>query len=59
LFIASDSIIYTCLWVFTDGLPGCVGGISEFDIGLRVVSLSEAKIKITKFRELNTIGALN
>ena len=58
-FSASDSIIYTCLRVFTDGLPGSVGGISEFDIGLKVVSLSEATVQITKFREFNAIGALN
>lgn len=44
VFSASDSIIYTCLRVFTDGLPGSVGGISEFDIGLKVVSLSEATV---------------
>ena len=59
VFSASDSIIYTCLRVFTDGLPGSVGGISEFDIGLRIVSLSEATVQITKFREFNAIGALN
>ena len=59
VFSASDSIIYTCLRVFTDGLPGSVGGISEFDIGLKVVSLPEATVQITKFREFNAIGALN
>ena len=59
VFSASDSIIYTCLRVFTDGLSGSVGGISEFDIGLKVVSLSEATVQITKFREFNAIGALN
>ena len=41
------------------GLSGSVGGISEFDIGLNVVSLSEATVQITKFREFNAIGALN
>jgi hypothetical protein len=41
------------------GLSGSVGGISEFDIGLKVVSLSEATVQITKFREFNAIGALN
>jgi hypothetical protein len=59
VFSASDSIIYTCLRVFTGGLSGSVGGISEFGIGLRVVSLSDATVQITKFREFNTIGALN
>ncbi|MBT5798060.1 MAG: hypothetical protein HOI09_11805 [Porticoccaceae bacterium] len=58
-FSERDGIIYTCLRVFTDGLPGSVGGISEFDIGLRVVSLSEATVQISKFREFNAIGALN
>ena len=59
VFSASDSIIYTCLRIFTDGLPGSAGGISEFDIGLTVVSLDEATVQITKYREFNTIGALN
>jgi len=59
VFSASDSIIYTCLRIFTDGLPGSAGGISEFDIGLTVVSLNEATVQITKFREFNVIGALN
>jgi hypothetical protein len=59
VFSTSDSIIYTCLRIFTDGLPGSAGGISEFDIGLTVVSLDEATVQITKYREFNTIGALN
>jgi len=59
VFSASDSMIYTCLRIFTDGLPGSAGGISEFDIGLTVVSLDEATVQITKFREFNTIGAFN
>ena len=59
VFNASDSMIYTCLRIFTDGLPGSAGGISEFDIGLTVVSLDEATVQITKYREFNTIGALN
>jgi len=59
VFSATDSIIYTCLRIFTDGLPGSVDGISQFDIGLTVVSLDEATVQITKFREFNTSGALN
>ena len=59
VFSASDSMIYTCLRIFTDGLPGSAGGISEFDVGLTVVSLDEATVQITKYREFNTIGALN
>ena len=59
VFSASDSMIYTCLRIFTDGLPGSAGGISEFDIGLTVVSLDEATVQITKYREFNTSGGLN
>ena len=58
-FNSSDSIIYTCLRVYTDGLPGSVGGIGKFDIGLTVVSLDEGTVQVTKFREFNVIGALN
>jgi hypothetical protein len=59
VFSASDSIIYTCLRVFTDDLPGSVDGIGEFDIGFTIVSLDEGTVQVTKFREFNTIGALN
>ncbi|MDA9578856.1 hypothetical protein N9S52_02830 [Gammaproteobacteria bacterium] len=56
---SADATIYVCLRLFTDGLPSSVNGISQFDMGLEVVSLSEATVQITKFREFNTIGALN
>ena len=56
---SSDSTIYVCLRIFTDGLPSSVSGISQFDMGLEVVSLSDATVQITKFREFNAIGALN
>ena len=59
IFNTADSIIYTCLRVFTDGLPGSVDGIGEFDIGLIIVSLDQGTIQISKYREFNTIGALN
>jgi hypothetical protein len=59
IYDAAGSTIYTCLRVFTDGLPGSVGGIGEFDIGLTIVSLDEGTVQITKFREFNVIGALN
>jgi hypothetical protein len=59
VFSASDSLIYACLRIFTDGLPGSVNGVSEFDIGLTVVSLDEATVQITQYREFNAIGALN
>jgi len=56
---ASDAKIYVCLRIFTDGSPSSVNGISQFDMGLEVVSLSEVTVRITKFREFNAIGALN
>ena len=56
---SADATIYVCLRLFTDGLPSSVNGISQFDMGLEVLSLSEATVQITKFREFNTIGALN
>ena len=55
----AGSTIYTCLRVFTDGLPGSVDGIGEFDIGFTVVSIEEGTVQVTKFREFNVIGALN
>ena len=56
---SADATIYACLRLFTDGLPSTSDGISQFDAGLEVVSLSEATVKITKFREFNASGALN
>jgi hypothetical protein len=56
---SSDATIYVCLRIFTDGLPSSVNGVSQFDMGLEVVSLSEATVQITKFREFNAISALN
>ena len=59
IYDAAGSTIYTCLRIFTDGLPGSASGISEFDIGLTIVSLDEVTVQITSFREFNVIGALN
>jgi len=59
IYDAAGSTIYTCLRIFTDGLPGSASGISEFDIGLTIVSLDEGTVQITSFREFNVIGALN
>ena len=56
---AADSKIYTCLRAFTNDLPASVGGISEFDITLTIVSLDEGTVQIDKLREFNIIGALN
>ncbi|MGZ0217121.1 MAG: hypothetical protein ACKVKP_13865, partial [Acidimicrobiales bacterium] len=56
---SADATIHVCLRIFTDGLPSSVNGISQFDMELKVASLSDATVQITKFREFNTIGALN
>ena len=56
---SSDATIYVCLRIFTDGLPSSVNGVGQFDMGLKVASLSEATVQITKFREFNAISALN
>jgi len=56
---SSDATIYVCLRIFTEGLPSSVNGVSQFDMGLKVASLSEATVQITKFREFNSNGALN
>ena len=50
IYDTAGSIIYTCLRVFTDGLPGSVDGIGEFDIGFTVVSIEEGTVQVTMFR---------
>ena len=59
IFTSTDETIYTCLRVFTGGLPGSVGGIGQFDIGFTIYSLPDAIIQASKFREFNAAGALN
>ena len=59
VFSSSDATIYVCLRIFTDGLPSSYNRVSQFDMGLKVVSLPEATVQITKSKEFNTIGALN
>jgi hypothetical protein len=56
---SADATIYVCLRIFTDGLSSSVNGVSQFDMGLKVASLSDATVQITKSREFNAIGALN
>ena len=56
---SADATIYVCLRIFTDGLPSAVNGVSQFDMGLKVASLSEVTVQITKFREFDAISALN
>ena len=56
---SADATIYVCLRVFTNGLPSSVNGISQLDMGLEEVSLSEVTVQITKFKEFNATGALN
>ena len=59
IFNPADSTIYTCLRVYTEGLPGSVGGIGEFDIGFTVFSPEEGTVQVSGFREFNETGALN
>jgi len=59
IYNSSDATIYTCLRVFTDGLPGAVGGIAEFDIGFTIYSLEDLIIQVSKSRAFNAGGALN
>ena len=59
IFNSSDATIYTCLRVFTDGLPGSVGGIGQFDIGFTIYSLPDAIIQVAKSRAFNAANALN
>ena len=59
IYNSSDATIYTCLRVFTDGLPGAVGGIGEFDIGFTIYSLEDLIIQVSKSRAFNAGGALN
>jgi hypothetical protein len=59
IYNSSDETIYTCLRVFTDGLPGAVGGIAEFDIGFTIYSLEDLIIQVSKSRAFNAANALN
>ena len=59
IYNSSDATIYTCLRVFTDGLPGAVGGIGEFDIGFTIYSLEDVIIQVAKSRAFNAVGTLN
>ena len=59
VFNTTDSTIYACLRLFTDGSASSTNGISQFGIGLKVVSLSEATVQIIKYREFNANGASN
>jgi len=58
-FNVSDSTIYSCLRIFSNGMPGSANGINAFDIGLGIISTSEGKIQISKYREFNPNRALN
>ena len=59
IFNSSDATIYACLRLFTNGLASSSNGISQFDIGLKVVSVGDATVQITKSREFNATGALS
>lgn len=56
---AADAVIYTCLRIYSGGLPSSIDGISEFDIGFQLVSAEEGILRITKSRPFNATNALN
>lgn len=58
-FSPIDSTIYSCLRIFSNGMPGSANGISAFDIGLTIVSTDEGSVQISKYREFNATGTLN
>ena len=58
-FDVNDSTIYSCIRLYTNGYPAEHGGISEFGIALKIVSLPDSTIQIIKSREFNKSGAFN
>lgn len=59
VFNSSDATIHSCTKLSTDGLAISSNGISQFDIGLDVLSPSDGMIQIIKSRAFNKTGALN
>ena len=52
-FRTADATLYVCLRVFSE-CTSSVNGISKFDISMKIFSLADATIQITKSREFNT-----
>jgi len=50
--------LYSCVRIFTDGLPGSVNGIGQFDV-IFTQQFFTMIIKFSNSREFNAIGALN
>jgi len=60
-FNSIEAAIYVCTRVYTNGMPSSLGGISQFDLGLKLRDTSSigTTVEITKSREFNAIDALN
>ena len=58
-FHAADDTLYSCVRIFSSGLPSSVGGISEYDIGFVIVSAEQGTMRIEKTRPFNAANALN
>jgi hypothetical protein len=59
VYSAEDERIYSCLRIFTGGLPSSIDGVSSFDIAFKVVSVGDGIIAVEKTRPFNINFAQN
>ena len=59
IFHEADAMIYSCVAIYSGGLPSSVNGVTKFDIGFEIVSTSAGTIRISKSRPFNSPNALN
>ena len=57
IFEPTESAIFSCLKLMTDGVPTTLNGISEFDVRFDVLSLEEGTVQLGANRAFNIIGA--
>ncbi len=57
IYHTADVMIYSCVAVFTNGLPAAVNGVTKFDIGFAVISASKGIIRVSKSRPFNLSNA--
>ncbi len=55
----ADGQIYSCLRVFSNGLPSSLEGVAQYDISFQIVSTEQGTIGVTRVRPFNATGALN
>jgi len=58
-FHIADETIYACLRIYSGGVPGSIGGISEYDIGFGIVSVEQGILRVSNSRPFNTGKARN